>query len=279
MWVCRWRSSSASTSTPWGSTSRRIASPSSRRAATARSSARPAELKAARKLKYSTSLKDLGKLPRIHRHGPDADRSIQPARPHAARAFERDRRQGAQEGRRGGVRVHRVSGLHRRGLHSDPRARVGTQVQQGFLRGLQPRAHQSGRQGTSPAEHQEGDLGFDARSRRLRRRAVSHRGARRHAQGVEHPRRRGRQGHREHAARREHRAHQRAGAALQPPRHRHRRSAAGRGQQVELPAVPSGPGRRPLHRRRSLLPDAQGAGDRLPSRDDPRRPPAQRQHG
>ena len=63
--------------------------------------------------------------------------------------------------------------------------------------------------------------------------------ARRHAQGVEHPRGRGRQGHREHAARREHRAHQRAGAALQPARHRHRGSAAGRGQQVELPAVPS----------------------------------------
>ena len=45
-----------------------------------------------------------------------------------------------------------------------------------------------------------------------------------------------------------------------------------------LPFRP-GPGRRPLHRRRSLLPDAQGAGDRLPPGDDPRRPPAQRQHG
>ena len=33
---------------------------------------------------------------------------------------------------------------------------------------------------------------------------------------------------------------------------------------VELPAVPSGPGGRPLHRRGSLLPDAQGAVHRLP---------------
>ena len=51
------------------------------------------------------------------------------------------------------------------------------------------------------------------------------------------------------------------------------------GTQVELPAVPPGPGRRPLHRRRSVLPDAQGAGDRLPPGDDPGRPAPQRQHG
>ncbi len=51
------------------------------------------------------------------------------------------------------------------------------------------------------------------------------------------------------------------------------------GTQVELPAVPPGPGRRALHRRRSVLPHAQGAGDRLPPRDDPGRPPPQRQHG
>ena len=95
----------------------------------------------------------------------------------------------------------------------------------------------------------------------------------RHAQGVQHPRRRSRQGHREHAARRQHRADQRAGADLQPARDRHRRGAAGGGHQVELPAVPAGPGRRPLHRRRSVLPDAQGAGDRLSPEDDPGRPP------
>ena len=56
-------------------------------------------------------------------------------------------------------------------------------------------------------------------------------------------------------------------------------SARGGGQQVEFPAVPARARRRPLHRRRSLLPDAQGAADRLPPGDDPRRPAHQRQHG
>ena len=90
---------------------------------------------------------------------------------------------------------------------------------------------------------------------------------------------RGRQGHREHAARPQHRADQRAGDAVQPAGHRHRRSAAGGRHQVEFPAVPSGPGGRPLHRRRSLLPDPQGAGSRLSPGNDPGRPPHQRQHG
>ena len=43
------------------------------------------------------------------------------------------------------------------------------------------------------------------------------------------------------------------------------------GTQVELPAVPARPGRRPLHRRRPVLPDPQGPGDRLPPGDDPGR--------
>ncbi len=43
--------------------------------------------------------------------------------------------------------------------------------------------------------------------------------------------------------------------------------------------VPPGPRRRPLHRRRSVLPHAQGAGDRLSPGDDPRGPPPERQHG
>ena len=279
MWACRWPWSSASTSIPWASTSRRIASPSSRTGKDSTLECSPAELKAAKQAQVLDQPQGSGALPRLHRHGADADRSLQPSRPDAARAFQRDRRQGLKKG---DVVVYESTvypGCTEEVCIPILERESGSQVQQGFLRGLQPRAHQSGRQGTPAAEHQEGDLGLDARSRRLRRQAVSLGGARRHAQGVEHPRGRGRQGHREHAARRQHRADQRAGAAVQPARHRHRRSAAGRRQQVELPAVPPGPGRRPLHRRRSLLPDAQGAGDRLPSRDDPRRPPAQRQHG
>ena len=72
---------------------------------------------------------------------------------------------------------------------------------------------------------------------------------------------------------------QRARHDLQPARHRHPGGARGGGQQVELPAVPAGPGRRALHRRRPVLPDAQGAADRLPPGDDPRGPAHQRQHG
>ena len=55
--------------------------------------------------------------------------------------------------------------------------------------------------------------------------------------------------------------------------------AAGRGHQVELPAVPARAGRRALHRRRSVLSDAQGGHARLSPAGDPRRPPDQRRHG
>ena len=43
--------------------------------------------------------------------------------------------------------------------------------------------------------------------------------------------------------------------------------------------VPAGPGRRPLHRRRPVLPDAQGRDARLPPAGDPRRAAHQRRHG
>lgn len=49
-----------------------------------------------------------------------------------------------EEGRRGRVRVHRLPGLHRRGLRPDPGKGLGPQVQQGLFRRVQPRAHQSG---------------------------------------------------------------------------------------------------------------------------------------
>ena len=45
----------------------------------------------------------------------------------------------------------------------------------------------------------------------------------------------------------------------------------GRRHQVELPAVPARAGRRALHRRRSVLPDAQGGQARLSPAGDPRR--------
>ncbi len=156
----------------------------------------------------------------------------------------------------------------------------GLKFNKDFFAGYSPERINPGDKQHRLPTHPQGHLRLDAGSGRFRRRALRARiitAGTHKASSIK--RGRGRQGHREHAARREHRADQRAGADLQPPRHRHRRSAAGRRHQVELPAVPPGPGRRPLHRRRSLLPDAQGAGDRLPPGDDPRRAPPQRQHG
>ena len=57
------------------------------------------------------------------------------------------------------------------------------------------------------------------------------------------------------------------------------RGARGRRHEVELPEVQAGPGRRPLHRRRPVLPDAQGRDARLPPAGDPGRPAHQRRHG
>ena len=48
---------------------------------------------------------------------------------------------------------------------------------------------------------------------------------------------------------------------------------------VELPEVHARPGGRPLHRRRSLLPDLQGAGTGLSPGSHPVGPPHQRRHG
>jgi hypothetical protein len=57
------------------------------------------------------------------------------------------------------------------------------------------------------------------------------------------------------------------------------RSAGSRRHQVELPQIQAGPCRRPLHRRRPLLPHTQGRHARLSPAGDPRRPPHQRRHG
>ena len=48
---------------------------------------------------------------------------------------------------------------------------------------------------------------------------------------------------------------------------------------MELPELPSGARRRPLHRRRSVLSDVQGGDARLPQPDHPGGPPHQRRHG
>ena len=96
---------------------------------------------------------------------------------------------------------------------------------------------------------------------------------------LQHQGGRGLQGDREHAARPQHRADERARDHLRQGRHRHHRGARGRRHEVELPEVQAGPGGRPLHRRRPVLPHAQGRDAGLPPAGDPGRPPHQRRHG
>ena len=155
----------------------------------------------------------------------------------------------------------------------------GTEVEEGLLRRLLARAHQPGRQAAHADEDHQGGLGRHARNAREGGRGLRQRHHGRRAQGLEHQGRRSGQGDREHAARPQHRAGERAVADLPPDRHRHARGAAGRRHQVELPAVPARPGRRPLHRRRSVLPDAQGRDARLSPAGDPGGPAHQRRHG
>ena len=155
----------------------------------------------------------------------------------------------------------------------------GMTVEARFLRRLLARAHQSRRPGAYADAHHEGRLGRHAGNARARRGDLRQRRQGRRASRVVDQGRRSGQGDREHAARPQHRADERAGAHLPQDRHRHDRSAGGRGHEVELPAVPAGPRRRPLHRRRSVLPDAQGRHARLPPAGHPRGPPHQRRHG
>ncbi len=148
-----------------------------------------------------------------------------------------------------------------------------------FNVGYSPGAHQSRRQGTHADEDHQGRVGRHAGDARPRRPDVRQRRHGRRAPRVEHQGGRSRQGDREHAARPQHRADERAGDHLRPARHRHAGGAAGGRHEVELPAVPPGPRRRALHRRRSVLPDAQGGDGRLPPGGDPGRPAHQRRHG
>ena len=137
-------------------------------------------------------------------------------------------------------------------------------------------AHQSGRQGASLRDHQEGGLRAGRAHARHRRRGLRLGRHRRHPPGAVDQGGGSRQGDRELAARSQHRVHERTVGHLPPARHRHRRRAGGGGDQVELPPLHARPGRRPLHRRRSVLPHLPGAEGRLSSRRHPRRPADQR---
>ena len=178
----------------------------------------------------------------------------------------------------GDVVVYEFDGLswrHGRGLRADPGEGVWAHLQPRLLRRLFTGAHQSRRFAAPAPHHRQGHLGLDAGRRRPRRQGLWQRGDRRHPQGELGQSGGSRQGHREHSARREHRADQRACHAVQGSRARHQRGACRRRHQMEFSRLSPWPRRRPLHRRRSLLSDPQGAIDRLPPGDDPCRAPHQ----
>ena len=188
--------------------------------------------------------------------------------------------EGRCRGRGGDLRIDRLSRLHRERLRSDPGARLGPRTS------TRTSSSATAPSGSTPATASAGSS-TSSRSPAARRRRRRRRSMRSIATivpagthlGVVDQGRRGGQGHREHPARPQHRADERARHHLPQAGHRHERGAGGGGDQVELPAVPARPGRRPLHRRRSLLPDPPGRGDRLPPAGDPRRAADQRRHG
>ena len=236
--------------------------------------------RAAKRLRFTSELRDLQALPRLHRHRADADRRGQAAGPDAARARERVGRQGAEARRHRHLRIDRLPGLHRGDLRADPRAASrGSSSTAISFAGYSPERINPGDKRAPAADDQQGHVGLDAGGGRVRRRALrlDHQG--RHAPAssirvaeaakvIENTQRDVNIALINELALIFNRLGIDTEEVLRGGRH-----------QVELPAVPAGPRRRPLHRRRSVLPDAQGAGDRLSPRDDPRRAAHQRQHG
>ena len=202
-----------------------------------------------------------------------------PAGFRAAAARLRDHRPGADPRRRGGVRIHRLSRRHRGGLRPGPGPRLRPQARHRLRPGLFAGADQPRRPRAPAGAHRQGRVGPGRGDAGAGGGGLWRHRPGRPAPGAVDPRRRGGQGDREHPARPQHRADERAGDDLRPAGPAHRRCAGRRRHQMELPEVPARPGRRPLHRRRSLLPDRQGRGGGLPAGDDPRRPPHQRPDG
>ena len=193
----------------------------------------------------------------FHRHGADADRRRQPAG--SARAASAHPKRSARRSKRGAIVVYEFDGLsrlHRGRLRAGAGARVGPERGKRFHGRLFARAHQSRRQEAPLRDHHQGGCGAGREDARHRRRCLWLGGDGRHSSRAVDQGRGSREGDREHAARSQHRLHERTVRDLPSARHRHRRRARRRRHQVEFPEILSGSGRRPLHRRRSLLPDA-----------------------
>ena len=134
-------------------------------ARTARSRSTPKELRAAKRLRFTTELKDLEACSVFIVTVPTP---IDAAKRPDLTPLERASETVGKVLKRGDIVIYESTvypGLHRGNLRADPRARVGAQVQPGLLRRLQPRAHQPGRPRAPAADHPQGHLRLDAARR------------------------------------------------------------------------------------------------------------------
>ena len=172
---------------------------------------------------------------------------------------------------------HRLSRRGRRGLRAAPGARLGAcSCGVDFTVGYSPERINPGDKNHRFETITKVVSGQDEKTLAHRRRRLRFGGHRRHPLRALDQSGRGGQGHREYPARPQYRVHERAVRAVRAFGHRHRRRARRRGDQMEFPEVLSGTGRRPLHRRRSLLSDLSRRKGRLRSAGHLGRPQNQR---
>jgi UDP-N-acetyl-D-galactosamine dehydrogenase len=149
--------------------SRLAALPSSKAGKDSTLECSPAELREASQLKYSSSLKDLAKCKVFIVTVPTPiDKYNRPD----LTPLERSSETVGQVLKKGDVVVYESTvypGCTEEVCIPIPGEGLGPEVQPGLLRGLQPGAHQSGRQGTPSADDPQGDFGFDTGSRGFRR--------------------------------------------------------------------------------------------------------------
>ena len=192
----------------------------------------------------------------LHRHRADPDRRRQSSGPARAARRVRDGRQGDAEGRDRGLRIHGLSRLHRGRLRAGAGARVGPAARAAISRSaIRPSASIRATRSTaskpssrwSPGRMQATlDIVADVYGSVVTagiHRAPSIKVAEA-AKVIENTQRDLNIAFMNELV-----------GDLPPARHRHRRRAGRRRHQMEFPEILSGPCRRTLHRRRSVLPD------------------------
>ena len=110
----------------------------------------------------------------------------QQSRPHSALWCERDSGQGNLKRRRGGLRIHRISGCDRGRVHPCGGEGLRLEAQCGLLRGLQPRENQPRRQAAHGGEDKESHFRLHTRDWPLGQRGLQFGNHGRHAPCPEH---------------------------------------------------------------------------------------------